>query len=173
MPDTEGPVDRTQSQRQRRGGYNVRRRGRGGNALARVDGPDSGTRNVAAQNDVPQLSSQPSSQPESQLSSSRGSQSTANEAGRRPRGRNNRGGRRHRPDDSNPSRRGTPGPATSRAFGGHLTGADVEEPSATSLSADAPAFVPGRPVTSRRHVLLRCPWPVRPPPCSSLLTPMM
>ena len=45
-----------------------------------------------------------------------------------------------------------------RAFGGHLTGASAGENGDTAatvaaLSADAPEFVPGQPVTARRCVL--------------------
>lgn len=55
-------------------------------------------------------------------------------------------------------RNDAPRPSAQRAFGGHLTSATAETGDddsvfvAASLSADAPEFVPGQPIVTRRYV---------------------
>lgn len=145
MPENTGNPPQTQSQGSSRGRRNHGRRGgRGGRAPKATNGPSEGSR------DAPALSGNTDATSTStQNQSIRGSNS-------RPRGNRNRQPRRQNGDPdaaANVSR-----PATRRAFGGHLTSNanEVNEASAVTssgpagLSADAPEFVPGQPVASRR-----------------------
>lgn len=146
MPQAEGSQTQTQSQGSSRGRSNhVRRGGRGGKGQRSNNG-----RSVGGADAPGETSSSQTPSTAAQQNAKPNPPSDGKSRGGRNR-RNNRG--RGGGAAAGAGATATAGPGR-RAFGGHLTtSADQEqgEPTAAlSLSADAPEFVPGKPVVSRR-----------------------
>ncbi|KAF6829856.1 nf-x1 finger transcription protein [Colletotrichum plurivorum] len=154
------PQTQVQASSSHRGGQSGRRgrsgRGRGDRGHAN-GGRRGGGRNAAPQpqnqaqaataSETPAPAPAPASAPAPQNSAP---EQASSGSGRRGRGRGGSrgGGRRGTPT------RGGQVSGTQRRFGGHLTtnaaaGADADDGSAPSLSAEAPDFVPGQPVPRR------------------------
>ncbi|KAK5990460.1 FKBP12-associated-like protein [Cladobotryum mycophilum] len=147
MPEGEGSQTQVpQPQGSSRGASRNRRgRGRGGRGRGQSDGPSQQTRGQGPSSNNPAdvnptaPAATPTPEPSSSVASARAGRGGRGRRGQRP---TERGGA------SNRAAR-VPRPGPSRSFGGHLTAAVEESTETASLSADAPEFVPGRPVAKR------------------------
>ncbi|PFH59694.1 hypothetical protein XA68_12017 [Ophiocordyceps unilateralis] len=145
MSEVDGSRERPQPQRLPGRGHRGRRGGRGGRGRAR--GQSSSPRGDIAPT---QDRSLPAEAPLQQPSRHQGSSEPRGDP-RRGRGRRGRG---QRPGDRLITSPQPLRPASHRSFGGHLT---RETPEAPLLSPDAPEFVPGRPVETRRQARAQAP----------------
>ncbi|PHH91457.1 hypothetical protein CDD83_358 [Cordyceps sp. RAO-2017] len=142
MPVAESSQPQSQSQRRQGRGHHGQRRGRGGRGRGALSSHNPSGGNVPAEHlSVPDAAPTQSHQQEA---ASEGRLDTR-------RGRDRRG-RGQPPGGRASGAHGYQRPAPYRAFGGHLTTDTDETGSAVpALSGDAPEFVPGQPVASRRR----------------------
>ncbi|KHN96444.1 Single-stranded nucleic acid binding R3H [Metarhizium album ARSEF 1941] len=165
MTEAEGSQAQSQSQRVNRGRNHGHRRGRGGKSRQPIDGFRSGGPSAAAPSET--FASQAGTQAYTQLSSQEpaspipfDSNSNQRGRGRRPRGPRQAG--------RGAARNDAPGSFGHRSFGGHLTGttptaAENAAHATPALSADAPEFIPGEAVVTRRPAKTKHRVPIKPP----------
>ncbi|EFY87775.1 hypothetical protein J3459_003979 [Metarhizium acridum] len=154
MPEAEGSQAQTQSQRPNRGRNHGHRRGRGGKSRQLAEGSRSGAASAPSQSETFQ-SQAGSTATQTQIRGSfqppARSIPDGSNSNQRGRGRKGRGPRQA---GRGSARHDAPRSFAHRSFGGHLTGAtgeagDSPVSAAPSLSADAPEFVPGKPLVTR------------------------
>lgn len=136
-PSTSSQRGTSNSNRRGRSG-----RGRGRGAHNRAPGRAGGQAPPSSDNATP-VTTESSTTPAVERPSGSAEPSATNSRGRGERRGGRRGGRGGQPAQGTQI-------APRRAFGGHLSSA-VDQDSASSLSADAPAFVPGQPVPPRER----------------------
>lgn len=157
MPEGEAPPAPIQPQESSRGSSQSRRN-RGRSGRGRGSQPNGATqrggRSAAPQQNRDSSTAAPEPTPIAQ-GSTPSSNSRASRGGRSRRGRRGGGESSVQQPEARHLRAGP-----SRTFGGHLT-VDASESSsaalALSLSADAPEFVPGQPLVTRRWVFISLP----------------
>ncbi|OAA42560.1 NF-X1 type zinc finger family protein [Metarhizium rileyi] len=154
MPDAEGSQAQSQSQRPSRARNHGHRRGRGGNSRKPLDGSRSGGSTAPAESETSHSQAGSiATQIQTQFSSQAPARSSSDfsNSGQRGRDRRTRGSRQ---TDRSAPRNVAPRPLGHRSFGGHLTSTAVEAGDESvsvtaSLSADAPEFIPGKPLVTR------------------------
>lgn len=158
MPEAEGSQAQTQSQRPNRGRNHGHRRGRGGKTRQLADGSRSGSASAPSQSETFQSQAgSTATQRQSQASSEAPTRSIPDGSNSNQRGRDRRP-RGPRQVGRGSARHDAPRSFAHRSFGGHLTGisgeaGDSAVSAAPSLSADAPEFVPGKPLVTRRYAV--------------------
>ncbi|KAH0595526.1 hypothetical protein MHUMG1_06701 [Metarhizium humberi] len=154
MPEAEGSQAQNQSQRPNRGRNHGHRRGRGGKTRQLVDGSRSGGASAPSQSETFQSQAgSTATQRQIQASSEAPARSIPDGSNSNQRGRDRRP-RGPRQVGRGSARHDAPRSFVHRSFGGHLTGVSGEAgdsavSAAPSLSADAPEFVPGKPLVTR------------------------